>query len=45
MQRKLIIEAFNDFDGNENILNSQIDSINLYNKTNKLQVNILCSEK
>ena len=45
MQRKLIREAFNDFDGSENILNSQIDNINLYNKTNKLQVNILCNEQ
>ena len=38
---KMLKEVFKDFEVNNNIINTKIESINLYKKTNKLEVNIL----
>lgn len=40
-QEKMLKEIFKDFEINSNIINTKIKSINLYKKTNKLEVNIL----
>lgn len=40
-QDKMLKEIFKDFEINSNIINTKIKSINLYKKTNKLEVNIL----
>lgn len=41
VQEKMLKEIFKDFEINSNIINTKIKSINLYKKTNKLEVNIL----
>ena len=38
--QKYIKEVFNDYNENNNIINAEIENINLYKKTNKLQVKI-----
>lgn len=40
-QEKMLKEIFKDFEINSDIINTKIKSINLYKKTNKLEVNIL----
>ena len=40
MQKKYIKEVFNDYNQNNNLIEAEIENINLYKKTNKLQVKI-----
>ena len=40
-ETKMLKEIFKDFEINSNIINSKIESINLYKKTNKLEINII----
>lgn len=40
-QERMLKEIFKDFEINSDIINTKIKSINLYKKTNKLEVNIL----
>jgi len=43
--QKYIKEVFNDYDVNSNLIEAKIEDINLYKKTNKLQVKIISSEQ
>ena len=44
-QEKMLKEIFKDFEINSNIINTKIKSINLYKKTNKLEVNLLSDKQ
>ncbi len=44
-QEKMLKEIFKDFEIDSNIINSKIKSINLYKKTNKLEINILSDKQ
>ena len=44
MQKKYIKEVFKDYNENNNLTNSEVENINLYKKTNKLQVKIISSK-
>lgn len=39
-----IKEVFTDYTENNNLLDAEIDGVNLYKKTNKLQINIVSSK-
>lgn len=41
----MLKEIFKDFEIDSNIINSKIKSINLYKKTNKLEINILSDKQ
>ncbi len=45
MQRKYIKEVFGDYKENSNLIEAELDNINLYKKTNKLQVKIISSKQ
>ena len=45
MQKKYIKEVFNDYRADSNLLEAEVENINLYKKTNKLQVKIISSEQ
>ena len=45
MQKKYIKEVFNDYKQNNNLIEAEIENINLYKKTNKLQVKVASSKK
>ncbi len=45
MQRKYIKEVFNDYNQNNNLIETEIENINLYKKTNKLQIKVVSSKK
>lgn len=45
MQKKYIKEVFNDYNENNNLIEAEIENINLYKKTNKLQVKVASSKK
>ena len=42
--QKYIKEVFGDYDRSKNIMDAEIENINLYKKTNKLQINIASSK-
>ena len=42
--KKMLKEIFKDFEINSNIINTKIDSINLYKKSNKFEINILADD-
>lgn len=44
MQKKYIKEVFKDYNENNNLINAQIENINLYKQTNKVQIKV-ASEK
>ena len=44
MQKKYIKEVFNDYKETNNLIEAQIENINLYKKTNKLQVKVASSQ-
>ncbi len=43
--QKYIKEVFNDYNINSNLIEAEIENINLYKKTNKLQVKVVSSKK
>ena len=43
--QKFIKDVFCDYTGNSSIIDSQLENVNLYKKTNKLQVNITASKR
>ena len=45
MQKKYIKEVFNDYKLNNNLIDAEVGNINLYKKTNKLQVKITSSKE
>ena len=45
MQKKYIKEVFNDYNQNNNLIEAEIENINLYKKTNKLQVKVASFKK
>ena len=44
MQKKSIKEVFNDYNEKNNLIETEIDNINLFKKTNKLQVKVISSK-
>ena len=43
--QKYIKEVFSDYNENNNLVNAEIENINLYKKTNKLQVKVVSSNR
>ncbi len=43
--QKYIKEVFNDYNQNSNLIESEIENINLYKKTNKLQIKVVSSKQ
>lgn len=43
--QKYIKEVFNDYNENSNLINAIIENINLYKKTNKLQIKVASNNK
>ncbi len=43
--QKYIKEVFNDYDVNSNLIEAKIEDINLYKKTNKLQIRVVSGKK
>ena len=41
MQKKFINQVFSDYKNSNNLLEAEIDNINLFKKTNKLQVKVI----
>ncbi len=43
--QKYIKDVFNDYNENNNLINAVIENINLYKKTNKLQIKVASSNE
>ena len=45
MQKKYIKEVFNDYKEDNNLIDTEIENINLYKKTNKLQIKVVSNKR